>query len=177
VAYLDDVIADMSARFPVDEKRVYLIGHSNGGCMSYRYACDRAARVAAIVSSAGSMWSDVSKCRPSEPVAVLELHGTRDEVVPYAGDRPDIRFTSAHESVLDWARLDGCAEAVDRSAAPMRLVVGPSLASGAETTVERWGGCRGVELWTMKDSVHSPDFLQPDLARALGAWLLAHPKP
>src|SRR5262249_50453881 len=57
VAYIDDVISDMSARFRVDPKRVFLVGHSNGAYMAYRFACDRAARVAAIVSSAGAMWT------------------------------------------------------------------------------------------------------------------------
>ena len=48
VTYLDAVIDDMSARYNVDSKRVYVTGHSNGGYMAHRYACDRASRVAAM---------------------------------------------------------------------------------------------------------------------------------
>ncbi len=165
---------------PDHPRRVYLVGHSNGGYMAYRFACDRASRVAAIVSSAGAMWNDVSRCQPSEPVAVLELHGTADEVVPYAGgalDRAEGAVKPAHVTVSNWVALDHCATAVDTSAPPMDLIADEEPAVGAETSVERWGGCRGVELWTIHGGAHSPDFHRPDLARTLGAWLLAHPKP
>ena len=60
VAYLTAVIDDMSARFHVDAKRIHLVGHSNGGFMSHRYACDRAERVAAFVSLAGDNYKDAA---------------------------------------------------------------------------------------------------------------------
>jgi hypothetical protein len=40
IGYLDAVIDDMSAKYPVDPKRIYVGGISNGGYMAYRYACD-----------------------------------------------------------------------------------------------------------------------------------------
>jgi polyhydroxybutyrate depolymerase len=180
VAYIDDIISDMSTRFRVDPKRVYLVGHSNGAYMAYRFACDRASRVAAIVSSAGAMWNDVSRCQPSEPVAVLELHGTADEVVPYAGgalDGIEGAVKPVHATVSDWIAFDHCATSADISAPHIDLVADEEPAIGAETSVERWGDCRGVELWTIRGGRHSPEFHQPELASTLGAWLLAHPKP
>jgi polyhydroxybutyrate depolymerase len=70
--------------------------------MAYRYACDRAKRVAAIVVQAGVMRTDTSLCKPSEPVAVLRVHGTLDRTLPYdggvvLGTGPDV--LSAHQSV------------------------------------------------------------------------------
>src|SRR5580704_892182 len=35
-AYLSSVITEIEARYPIDPKQVYLVGHSNGGFMSYR---------------------------------------------------------------------------------------------------------------------------------------------
>ena len=64
VAYLDAVIDDVSAHYRVDAKRIFAMGLSNGGYMSHRYACDRASRVAAIVSQAGAMWADATRCKP-----------------------------------------------------------------------------------------------------------------
>jgi polyhydroxybutyrate depolymerase len=180
VAYIDDVIADMSARFRVDPKRVFLVGHSNGGYMAYRFACDRASRVAAIVSSAGAMWTDAARCRPVEPVAVLEVHGTADEVVNYEGghlDGSSAPLKSAHATVADWTAFDRCAPVADSGGPALDLIADEQPPLGAETTVERWSGCRGVELWTVRGGAHSPAFRQPEFARAIGEWLLAHPKP
>ena len=180
VAYLDDVISDMSARFHVDPKRVFFVGHSNGGYMSYRFACDRASRVAAIVSSAGSMWNDASRCKPSEPVAVLEVHGTDDAIVPYDGGRlsgTNTPLKSVHATVSDWTQFNRCAPGPEIGDAPLDLVRDEQPSIGAETTIEKWSGCRGVELWTVRGGIHSPHFRQPDFARAIGRWMLAHPKP
>jgi polyhydroxybutyrate depolymerase len=180
VAYLDAVIDDMSHRYPVDPKRIFVGGISNGGYMAYRYACDRAARVAAIVSQAGAMWSDISRCKPSEPVAVLHVHGTADELVPYDGGRvlgtgPVV--ISAHQSVADWVALDGCATKAESGDTPLDLISDEDPTIGVETTTENWSGCRGVELWTMHGGVHSPHLQRPAWARAITAWLRAHPMP
>ena len=183
VAYLDAVIDDVSAHHRVDAKRVFVMGLSNGGYMSHRYACDRAARVAAIVSQAGAMWADTSRCKPSEPVAVLQIHGTDDQLVPYDGKSigapGESHLPSAHQSASTWAALDHCDPIPDTSAAPRDLVVGPLRddVPDAETTTERWTGCRGVELWTMRGAGHVPYPRQPIWARSIADWLAAHPKP
>ncbi len=52
-AYITAVIADVEAEHAVDPKQVYLMGHSNGGFMSYRMACDHADEIAAIVEHRG----------------------------------------------------------------------------------------------------------------------------
>jgi polyhydroxybutyrate depolymerase len=180
VAYLDAVIDDMSARFPVDPKRIFVGGISNGGYMAYRYACDRATRVAAIVSQAGAMWSDATRCKPSEPVAVLQVHGTADEWLPYNGG-PVLGYgpvvISAHQSIADWIAFDGCDSHPQAGEPPLDLISDENPPVGAETTKEIWGGCRGVELWTMHGGFHSPHLQRPNWARAILSWLLAHPKP
>jgi polyhydroxybutyrate depolymerase len=185
VAYLDAVIDDVGAHYRVDPKRIFVMGLSNGGYMSYRYACDRAGRVAAIVSQAGAMWADATRCKPSEPVAVLEIHGTNDEMVPYGSRAPtgpdDHRVPSAHQSVADWVALDHCDPTPDTSAPPRDLLQdtseGASGGPDAETTTERWTGCPGVELWTMHGARHVPRVNQPLWAQSIYGWLAAHPKP
>lgn len=173
VAYLDAVIGDMSARYNVDRKRVYLAGHSNGGFMAYRLACERAARIAAIVSLAGAMDKDASRCQPSEPVAVLQVHGDQDGSVPYGGGPNE---PSARESVADWAKRDGCSDRTDTSSPPLDLDKG---IPGPETTAEKWTGCHpggAAELWTIHGGTHIPN-LQPTWAATIYGFLAAHPKP
>ena len=85
VAYLTSVIAEIQAKLAIDPKRIAFVGHSNGGFMSYRMACDQAGLVAAIVSLAGATFADPADCAPSEPVSVAQIHGTADDVIRYEG--------------------------------------------------------------------------------------------
>ena len=183
VAYLDAVIDDVSAHYRVDAKRIFAMGLSNGGYMSHRYACDRASRVAAIVSQAGAMWADAARCKPSEAVAVLQIHGTDDDLVPYDGKTygapGESHLPSAHQSAAVWAAFDHCDATPDTSAPPRDLVQGGFRddVPDAETTTTRWSGCRGVELWTMRGAGHVPHPRQPMWGRTIYDWLVSHPKP
>jgi polyhydroxybutyrate depolymerase len=173
VAYVTAVIDDMSAHFNVDPKRIYVTGHSNGGFMSHRMACDRAARIAAIVALAGDDWKDTAKCAPSEPVAVLQVHGDADDEVPYAGGT---LMPSAHDSVAGWAEKNGCAATPDGSAPPLDL---DTRLAGSETTVEKWPACRpggAAELWTIRGGPHVPH-LGKNWAPTIWGFMQAHPKP
>jgi polyhydroxybutyrate depolymerase len=85
VAYLRNVITTLSgAAGCADPARVSVTGVSNGGGMSARLACDAADLLAAAAPVAGG-YSELPDCRPRRPLPLLEIHGLRDEVVPYAG--------------------------------------------------------------------------------------------
>lgn len=112
-AYLRRLIETVQARWPVDPRRVYVLGHSNGGYMSHRMACEHADLVAGIVSLAGAAFDDpvnidpaLARCKPSEPVHILEIHGEEDGTVLYAGGRP-VNTPSARETVAGWAVRNG----------------------------------------------------------------------
>ena len=79
------MIDDISTRYNVDPKRIFIVGHSNGAFMSHRLACDLSDRIAAIASLAGAAWNDASKCNPSSQVSVLDVHGDADTVINYGG--------------------------------------------------------------------------------------------
>ena len=63
-AYLRGLIDEIGGVYDVAPKRIYFVGHSNGGFMSYRMACDHADVVAAIVSLAGAMDDMAPDCAP-----------------------------------------------------------------------------------------------------------------
>ena len=84
VAYIGGLIDDISRDWPVDKNQVFVLGHSNGGYMAYRMACERADVIAAIGSLAGNASSMPSACTPSQPVGVVHMHGTIDDIVPYS---------------------------------------------------------------------------------------------
>lgn len=117
IAFLRALIADVDAAVPVDRRRVFVTGISNGAMLAHRAGCEMADAVAAIGPVAGTL--SIEPCRPSQPVSVLAIHGTADGYVPYAGgrgaDRRDAREDlAAPEAVARWAHADGCG-AVDQS--------------------------------------------------------------
>jgi polyhydroxybutyrate depolymerase len=169
--YLHDLIAEIGRHYNVDAKRVFLVGHANGGFMAYRMACDHADQIAAIASLSGAMYMDVARCQPTTSVAVLHIHGTADSSIPYNGSA---MIPAATTTVGDWVTFDGCSSTADTSAPPLDL---DSTIAGAETTITRYAsGCRGAELWTIAGGTGVPS-LTASFQPAVIDFLLAHGKP
>lgn len=173
-AYLMGVVAEIQQKLKVDPKRIYLFGHSNGGFMSYRLACNHADTFSAIGILAGAMNVDPAACKPSKPVSVLHIHGTADATISYDGGKIGISsYPPAATSIADWVANDGCDGAPDTSAAPLDL---DSTLAGAETTVDKYKGCKqssAVEHWKIVGGAHVPTFTSA-FAPAAASWLLAH---
>jgi polyhydroxybutyrate depolymerase len=176
-AYLETVIEEVEAKYSVDPQRIYVLGASNGGFMSYRMACDHADKIAAIVSVGGAMYLDATECEPSRPVNVLEVHGTADEVIPYGGgylSGPN-SFPSTATSVADWATYNRCGPSREPTGDRLDLATLP----GDETVVSRFAGCPdggAVELWTVTDGTHVFPFTDA-FVPSIVEFLFAHPKP
>jgi polyhydroxybutyrate depolymerase len=176
--YISSLITQIQARYTVDAKRIFLVGHSNGGFMSYRMACDHSDQVAAIASLAGAMLADVAKCAAKSPVSVLQIHGTADGTVLFDGGQfGGHAYPSAKTTVADWVTFDGCATQADTSAPPLDL---DTQLPGAETTVTKYAtGCKPgghAELWTIQGGAHVPS-LAPTFSSLVVDFLYAHPKP
>ena len=71
----------------MDASRVYVIGHSNGGFMSYRMAYEHSDVVAAIVSLAGANHLEQRE-PPPNPVHILQIRGTDDTTIDPLLDSP-----------------------------------------------------------------------------------------
>jgi len=178
VAYLTAVMDDVAARYNVDPARVYMVGHSNGGFMSHRMACDRADRVAAIVSLAGATWADQAQCQPSEPVAILQVHGDDDATILYAGGEiTGNAYPAATDTVASWAELNGCKGKIEATETRLDL---DAQVDDDETRVDRFADCPStsaeVELWTIETGSHVPSLIRPTWPETIVGFLLAHPK-
>jgi polyhydroxybutyrate depolymerase len=175
-AYLLAVIEGVQRAYKVDAKRIYVIGHSNGGFMTYRMACDHADRIAAVVSIAGATFADPRKCQPSEPVNVVQIHGTADAVIAYQGGGIEGHaYPAAETTVASWASYNGCRSTPDRSTVQLDL---ESEIAGAETSVSTFADCRpagAVELWTIDGGSHVPQVSSTFTSRIVD-FLYAHPK-
>ncbi len=173
-AYLASLVDAIAQQTPIDRARVYAFGHSNGGFMAYRLACDHADTFAAVAVLAGATFADKARCAPSKPVSVLSINGTADYIVNIAGGPEFDPYPSTATSLRYWASYDGCGPNVTlRRTGTLHL-----LATGTkrETTTFSSRPCPAgvnVDFWRMAGAPHSPNFntsFGPDVL----AWLLRH---
>ena len=71
-----------------DPARVFATGVSNGGGFAARVGCELAGTISAIAPVAGG-YKALDRCPEGRQTSVLEIHGTADHVVPYAGRASD----------------------------------------------------------------------------------------
>ena len=177
VDFVEALFADLDKRVCVDTRRTYATGLSNGAFFTYRLACERAARFAAIGPVAGS--ENVLPCTPSRPVPVMHFHGTADPTIPYDGGtiplgRP---YPSAPNTVAQWAQRNGCGGALQET-----YRVGDS-------TCRTHSGCTApATLCTVQNGGHTwPGGLMPpqyghttmdlDATREMWRFFETHPRP
>ena len=175
VGYIMSIINEMKSRYNVDPLRVYLVGHSNGGFMSYRMAYEHSDTIAAIASLAGANHVE-QRDPPPYPVHILQIHGTADSTIRYGGGEiQENRYPSALGSVRRWANYNGCEQ--DGRGREQRDL--DASLPGYETGVLRYNiGCKAggsSELWTISAGAHSP-VVSDTYGEQVVEWLLAHPK-
>jgi polyhydroxybutyrate depolymerase len=149
-ALIDKAIADHNA----DPSRVYVMGMSNGGGMTYRLGVEMGPRLAGIVAMA-AVWPAKSLCpAPSTPLPVMVIHGTADKIVPYGGG--DIGGRMLHgrgtslgveQTLALWRKLDQLPDAPQQDAAL------PHRKESGDTSAHRyvWGGDpRGLQVELIK---------------------------
>ena len=165
VAYLTAVVEDMKKRYRVDEKRIFVMGYSNGGYMTHRLLCEKSRLFAGGASLAGAAWKDATKCAPSSAAALVEIHGDADALVKYEGGSfRSGNYPSAPEGIADWAKKIGCKAARAEERSDLML----------PTTITRYACAAGAaELWTVHGGKHVG--LHPNMRAAI-EWLLAHPR-
>lgn len=112
VGFISALVSKLAADYGIDAGHIFATGMSNGAFMTNRLACDRADLFAAIAPVSGTLGVNV-ECTPSRPVAVLEIHGTADPIVPFDGGAMIGRggpstIVSAPSMVERWRDIDGC---------------------------------------------------------------------
>lgn len=151
VMFLSMLIDTIEAQHPIDKARVFAAGHSNGGIMDYRLACELADKVVAIGLQSSSL--ELEQCHPSRPVSLLHIHGTADDNVPIDGGRgpngiSGVAFRPPIDGVRTIAAADGCSAEPETTTDP----------ANADLTVLTWGSCRdgtAVEMVKVAGAGHA----------------------
>ncbi len=112
VTFITRALDGLATQTCVSRARVFLTGMSDGADMAVALACADPSRFAAVVPVAASVVP--ASCGASPP-SLLEIHGTSDPVVPYAGggaDRPapfqGTRPQAARDRTARYASYAGC---------------------------------------------------------------------
>ncbi len=100
VRFVDVLVEQVRARFPVDAARIYASGFSNGAAFCHRLAADRPRLLAAIGPVAGYLAPGLPP--PTVPVPQMQVHGTADDRV-----REPAYASDATAPVPAWARRSG----------------------------------------------------------------------
>lgn len=172
VAFISQLIDTMKKLYSIDDKRIYVAGHSNGGMMAYRVGVDLADEIAGIGVSAGLLGKAFAADNPAAtPVTLVAFHGRADNVVPYDGGDGDRRyqrrFLSAPASVAAFAQRDGCDNASVTERANGNVVEKNYSGCGGGSAVlfvtikdlsHKWPGDRhGLGLFTDRGEVRATD--------------------
>jgi polyhydroxybutyrate depolymerase len=161
VGFIRALLADLSARYPVDARRVYATGMSNGAMMTHRLGIELSDRLAAIATVVGTIFGDERK--PAHAVPALMINGLLDQNVPHDGGAPGGRGAHswdgtptlpATQQLAFWDEANDCTDT-------------PHTQDDADWLVWR-GECRAghdVVLYLIKDNGHAWPGGQPGSRR------------
>ena len=166
------IVEKLAADRPIDRRRIYATGISNGAQMAWRLACDRPSAFAAFGFVSGGYFKVCGT--PARPPIIL-FHGTSDRLLPYDGRG---MLMPVREFAIGWAEREGCSLAS----------LGEVIYRRGDATGARWV-CRPgeeVELYTLQGKGHSwPGSSMPawitsqdvDATAVMWTFFQAHPQP
>ncbi|WP_199752236.1 PHB depolymerase family esterase [Actinoplanes sp. ATCC 53533] len=150
VGFMERLVSTLSGQAPIEPRRVYVTGMSNGALLAYRLACDSTV-FAAIGAVAGTM---INPCPRPAPISVIHIHGTTDRTIPYGGGpgRRDNGGTGRLPVKIDgpavpdllarWREVDSCPAPAE------------STAGSVTTSTAQCPNGRAVELITVAEAGH-----------------------
>ncbi len=85
VVFMDRIVDLLTTAYPVDRKRIYAAGHSQGAMMVLRLAQERSTAYAAVYANEAP-FGNTSCGVAGSPVPMIIAYGTSDTTVSYAGN-------------------------------------------------------------------------------------------
>ncbi len=147
VDFVRRLIANLKSRLPIDDKRIYATGASNGGHFSWRLGCELADVFAAVGSDIGPIPVNlVPSCRPVMPIAVVGIQGGADPISPLEGGEVELSqllgmgkggmVESAAKTMNFWASVNGC------DSNPTIVHEPPRVNDGTSVDKYTYSGCK-----------------------------------
>jgi polyhydroxybutyrate depolymerase len=147
-SFVRAVIADIATVTPVDGRRVFATGMSNGGIFSQFLGATMSDVFAAIAPVAGGIADPFyRRFAPASPVSVLAMNGTRDPLVPFGGGNVTRagrgKVISVDEAMRLWSERDGTVPEPKTGTLP-----DADATDGCLVKTRKWtGGKNGTDVW------------------------------
>lgn len=105
LAFITALVDRLKDALPIDDRRIYAAGFSNGGVLAYELAC-RTSLFAAIGVVAGTQ---VGGCDTPRPTPVMHVHGLADSIVRFDGGPAVVPGAQpVREVMARWRRINEC---------------------------------------------------------------------
>jgi polyhydroxybutyrate depolymerase len=150
VEFLTVLAQYLQNEYNLNAQNTFCTGMSNGGDMCYLLACQAPGIFKAVAPVAGCMMEWIySSCNPSNPIPVLEIHGTDDDITYWNGDMNNTQGYGAYLPVLTtfdfWIQLNECTQSVIDTFPDINLSDGSIVISEKFTD-----GINNNEVWLYK---------------------------
>ena len=151
IGFIRALIDELERTQPVDPKRIYVVGMSNGGMMAERVAIELGDRIAGAAVFVGALFGN--EPRPVAAVPMLIVNAEKDEQVPIAGGTSTtgivrrsqgMPYKPSRYAATFWATANRC-------------TTNPTKAETADYVRERWTGCASgadVDFYIVKGAEH-----------------------
>jgi polyhydroxybutyrate depolymerase len=111
VAFIRLLVQHLESEHDIDPARVFATGHSNGGILAYRLACELSDVIDAIGVQSSSL--EVSTCAPPMLVSALQIHGAADQNIPIDGGLgpnaiSGVAFNRPSDAAATLSKANGC---------------------------------------------------------------------
>jgi len=186
VGFVRQLIARLETTYAVDPARVFATGHSNGGILAYRLACELSDEIVAIGVQSSAL--EVPACTPDHPVSVFHIHGSADQNLPIGGGVGPNGISGVDFN----PPIDGATAVAAADRCPATPAVGTDT-TNPDLTVTSWSPCAGniqVVFVEVAGATHAwmghtvggsgkvgPPYDRLDSSLAIWNFLAAHPRP
>ena len=139
IDFLSTVIDEVKDEVPISD--VYMVGHSNGGMMAFRYACEKPEGIAAFGSMAGT---NAAGCSVPEPITMLHIHSIDDGIVPFEGGQSALDFVGelppVRDEILAVANAGSCGAPTEERVGTVTKLRATGCADGKQVGLDMLDG-------------------------------------
>ena len=150
VAFMASLIKLIKDSYLIDPTRVFAMGHSNGGMLAYKLACELSDQVKGVGIQSASLGMD--NCGSVNPVKLVHIHGTADKNFPIEGGLGSgiagVPFRSARFALDVFASINKC----NKTPEATRDI------RNSEITIYEWNKCStnvGMRYITVEGASHA----------------------
>ena len=113
VGFAISLASYLQSHYDLSHINTFSTGMSNGGDISYLLACDASTTFRAVGPVAGIMMEWIyDSCDPENPMPILEIHGTNDNISWWDGDLEDEDgwgpYIGVDTAIQFWSEVNNC---------------------------------------------------------------------